>query len=44
MQIQECTKEGLSNIKNTVETIATVEKLPAHKQSVSIRFIKNKNL
>jgi len=41
MQIQECTKEGLRNIKDTIETIATVEKLPAHRQSVSIRFIKN---
>lgn len=45
MQVQECTKQGLKNIKNTIETIATVEKLPAHKQSVSIRFINNeKNL
>lgn len=41
MQVQECTKEGLRNIKDTIETIALVEKLPAHRQSVSIRFIKN---
>jgi len=38
MQIQECTKEGLKNIKKTIETIAGVEQLPAHKNSVSIRF------
>ncbi len=39
MQIQECTKEGLKNIKETIEVIAEVEQLPAHKNSVSIRFI-----
>ena len=39
MQVQECTKQGLRNIKDTIEAIATVEKLPAHKQSVSVRFI-----
>ena len=45
MQVQECTEQGLKNIKDTIETIAIVEKLPAHKQSVSIRFINNeKNL
>ncbi len=38
MQIQECTREGLENIKETIETIAEVEQLPAHKNSVSIRF------
>lgn len=38
MQVQKCTKEGLSNIKETIETVATVEQLPAHKNSVSIRF------
>lgn len=41
MQVQRCTKEGLRSIRKTIETIATVEKLPAHKQSVSVRFIKN---
>lgn len=40
MQIQECTKEGLQNIKNTIETIAEVEQLPAHRNSVAIRFLK----
>lgn len=38
MQVQKCTKEGLRAIKNTVETVALVEQLPAHKNSVSIRF------
>ncbi|MCL4339126.1 histidinol dehydrogenase, partial [Patescibacteria group bacterium] len=38
MQLQECTKEGLANIKETIETVATIEKLPAHKYSTSIRF------
>lgn len=38
MQIQECTKEGLKKIKETIEVIASVEQLPAHKNSVSIRF------
>lgn len=38
MQVQKCTKEGLSKIKETIETVATAEQLPAHKNSVSIRF------
>ena len=38
MQVQECTKEGLKKIKKTIEVIAEVEKLPAHRNSVSIRF------
>ena len=38
MQVQECTKEGLQKIKKTIEVIADVEQLPAHKNSVSIRF------
>lgn len=38
MQVQRCTKEGLQNIRRTVETIADVEQLPAHKYSASIRF------
>ena len=39
MQVQECTKEGLKKIKKTIEVIADVEQLPAHRNSVSIRFI-----
>lgn len=39
MQVQKCTKDGLRAIKETIETIATAEQLPAHKNSVSIRFI-----
>ncbi len=38
MQVQKCTKDGLLKIKETIETVATVEQLPAHKNSVSIRF------
>lgn len=38
MQIQKCTKAGLKKIKETVEVIAGVEQLPAHRNSVSIRF------
>jgi histidinol dehydrogenase len=40
MQVQKCTKDGLLQIKDTVETVAAVEQLPAHKNSVSIRFLK----
>ena len=39
MQVQKCTKRGLSMIKKTIETIADTEQLPAHKNSVSIRFV-----
>jgi histidinol dehydrogenase len=38
MQVQKCTKNGLLKIKKTIETIATVEGLPAHRESASIRF------
>lgn len=38
MQIQRCTKKGLLSIKEAIETIASVEQLPAHGNSVSIRF------
>ncbi|MCX6732492.1 MAG: histidinol dehydrogenase [Candidatus Roizmanbacteria bacterium] len=40
MQVQKCTKQGLKNLKKTIETIAEVEQLPAHKNSVSMRFKK----
>lgn len=40
MQIQECSFQGLKKIKETIETVAAVEQLPAHKNSVSIRFKK----
>ena len=39
MQVQKCTKDGLSQIKDTIETMAQVEQLPAHKNSTAIRFI-----
>ncbi len=38
MQVQECTKGGLKRIQKTIEIIADVEQLPAHRNSVSIRF------
>lgn len=38
MEYQQCTKQGLKNIKNAIETFAEVEKLPAHKYSCSTRF------
>lgn len=40
MQVQICTREGLLKIKDTIEIVADVEQLPAHKNSVSIRFAK----
>lgn len=40
MQVQKCTKQGLKTIKKTIETIAEVEQLPAHRESASIRFKK----
>jgi histidinol dehydrogenase len=40
MQVQKCTQDGLKKIKKTIEVIAEVEQLPAHKESVSIRFKK----
>lgn len=40
MQVQKCTIAGLRAISGTIETIATIEQLPAHKNSVSIRFEK----
>lgn len=41
MQVQKCTKAGLSAIRKTVETMSEIEELPAHKRSTSIRFEKN---
>lgn len=40
MQVQKCTKKGLSKIKKTIETVAAIEQLPAHKNAASIRFKK----
>ncbi|HHT9138912.1 MAG TPA: histidinol dehydrogenase [Candidatus Wunengus sp. YC60] len=40
MQVQRCTKNGLRQIRDTIETVAQIEQLPAHKNSASIRFIK----
>lgn len=38
MQVQKCSKEGLSKIRKTIETVAETEQLPAHKNATSIRF------
>ncbi len=38
MQVQKCTKEGLGAIKDTIEIVAATEQLPAHKNSVTVRF------
>ncbi len=38
MQVQKCTKKGLFTIKKSIETVATVEQLPAHANATSIRF------
>lgn len=40
MQVQKCTKDGLLSIKKTIETLAEVEQLPAHKNSSTIRFLR----
>lgn len=41
MQVQSCTKKGLKSIKNTIETVAEIEQLPAHKNATTIRFQTN---
>ncbi len=41
MQIQKCTRNGLSRISETIEIMADIEQLPAHKNATSIRFINN---
>ena len=38
---QELSKEGLTNISNTIETLAETEGLFAHKNAVTIRLKKN---
>lgn len=40
MQVQKCTKKGLLQIRDTVETLSEVEQLPAHKRATNIRFPK----
>ncbi len=40
MQVQRCTKAGLGKIRKTIETLATIEELPAHKVASEIRFRK----
>ncbi len=38
MQVQKCTKAGLRKIRKTIETLAEIEELPAHKVASEIRF------
>ncbi|MFZ2189411.1 MAG: histidinol dehydrogenase [Candidatus Magasanikiibacteriota bacterium] len=38
VEYQSCTKTGLKNIRQTIETFAEVENLPAHQYSCSVRF------
>ena len=38
MEIQKCTKTGLSKIKKSIEILSEIEGLPAHKNSTLIRF------
>ncbi len=38
VQVQELTRDGLARLRSTVETLALAEGLPAHRQSISIRF------
>ncbi len=41
MQVQHCSRAGLKKIQNSLETIAAVEQLPAHGNSIKIRFNKS---
>lgn len=38
MEVQEVTKSGLTKIRNSIEILAEVEGLPAHKYSSKVRF------
>ena len=38
MQVQQCTKEGLESIRETIVTIANEEQLPAHAYATAVRF------
>ncbi len=38
MQVQRCSKTGLNNLRKTIETLAEIEELPAHKVACEIRF------
>lgn len=38
MQVQECSRKGLSEIFPTIKTIADMEDLPAHRNSAEVRF------
>lgn len=38
VQVQRCNKRGLSRVRKTIEIMAKMEQLPAHKNATSIRF------
>ncbi len=38
IEFQSVSKNGLEQLRSTIETFATVEELPAHKESVRVRF------
>lgn len=38
VQVQELTRDGLARLRSTVETLAMAEGLPAHRQSIRVRF------
>lgn len=41
MEVQECTKDGLKQIKNTIEVLSYAEGLPGHAYSTAVRFDKH---
>lgn len=41
IQVQKVSKQGISSLRSTVETLALAENLEAHKKAVSIRFNQN---
>ena len=42
IEYQQCSKQGLDRLRNTINTFADVEGLPAHKYSCGVRFNNNK--
>lgn len=43
-EYQECNKQGLETLRDTINTFADVEGLPAHKYSCEVRFNNDKNI
>ncbi|MDP4011365.1 MAG: histidinol dehydrogenase, partial [Candidatus Roizmanbacteria bacterium] len=38
IEVQKCTKNGLTKIRKTIAQLSAAEELPAHKVSTEIRF------